>query len=434
MRRGDVPAVPPTAGPVDGRIDGRDAATIARLSPLVAAPLDDIAACLREVVVDVVPHRALLIFTEDCTGRPQKTAGDPTIIDRATLSELAQIRSTLQAGTVDSGAVGGAERPIHALLAGTGALLVLCEPGPTALDTDAGAFLRAVWEVVAARIRHRVAEADPSYLRRSRAVSVERQRATAELTERHAADLESVLAVLRSRDLDDTRARTVATTVATDALILARAANDLVVTITEEPVSRAFERLRHDLSPLARFGRVQMQFVEPPTDGRALPGEVAHAARAIVRTAVLAINEQDDVGRVRVQWGCDGARLLIGLRDDGPGRLTASDPAFRELNARVKALGGTAVFDIVPDWGTAIDVSIPLDPPQNAEAPAEWDLGPREADVLRLLVAGKRNRQIAAELGISENTVKTHVGQLYRKLGVTSRAAAIAKAIGANEL
>ena len=47
----------------------------------------------------------------------------------------------------------------------------------------------------------------------------------------------------------------------------------------------------------------------------------------------------------------------------------------------------------------------------------------REREVLRLLVAGCSNREIASELGIIERTVKAHVAQLLRKVGVTNRVA-----------
>src|SRR5947207_52813 len=49
----------------------------------------------------------------------------------------------------------------------------------------------------------------------------------------------------------------------------------------------------------------------------------------------------------------------------------------------------------------------------------------READVLRLVARGANNVEIAGELGISEVTVKTHIGHLFTKLGVRDRAAAI---------
>jgi DNA-binding NarL/FixJ family response regulator len=45
----------------------------------------------------------------------------------------------------------------------------------------------------------------------------------------------------------------------------------------------------------------------------------------------------------------------------------------------------------------------------------------REAQVLRLLVAGRPNREIAQSLGIDEGTVKAHVGRLMRKVGVENR-------------
>ena len=45
----------------------------------------------------------------------------------------------------------------------------------------------------------------------------------------------------------------------------------------------------------------------------------------------------------------------------------------------------------------------------------------REEDVLRLIVLRKANKEIAAELGISVGTVKTHVHSLLRKTGAASR-------------
>lgn len=52
----------------------------------------------------------------------------------------------------------------------------------------------------------------------------------------------------------------------------------------------------------------------------------------------------------------------------------------------------------------------------------------REQEVLQLLIAGRRNNEIAADLGVSINTVEFHVGKIYQKLEVRSRAEAIGKA------
>jgi FixJ family two-component response regulator len=47
-------------------------------------------------------------------------------------------------------------------------------------------------------------------------------------------------------------------------------------------------------------------------------------------------------------------------------------------------------------------------------------LTPREREVLALVVTGQLNKQIAAELGAAEHTIKVHRGRVMRKLGVTS--------------
>jgi DNA-binding NarL/FixJ family response regulator len=53
----------------------------------------------------------------------------------------------------------------------------------------------------------------------------------------------------------------------------------------------------------------------------------------------------------------------------------------------------------------------------------------REQEVLRLLVLGHPNRQIASLLGVDEGTVKAHMGRLMRKAGVQNRTALSVRAI-----
>jgi LuxR family maltose regulon positive regulatory protein len=55
-------------------------------------------------------------------------------------------------------------------------------------------------------------------------------------------------------------------------------------------------------------------------------------------------------------------------------------------------------------------------------------LSERELEVLRLIVAGLSNREIAEELVIAISTVKSHINNIYSKLDVKRRAQAIARA------
>lgn len=58
-------------------------------------------------------------------------------------------------------------------------------------------------------------------------------------------------------------------------------------------------------------------------------------------------------------------------------------------------------------------------------------LSVREAEVMSLIAAGHTNGDIAVKLVLAEKTVKNHVNRIYAKLGADSRAAAIARWLGA---
>ena len=73
---------------------------------------------------------------------------------------------------------------------------------------------------------------------------------------------------------------------------------------------------------------------------------------------------------------------------------------------------------------------VPLDPASRARCcpPRGGDpaagLSPRETEVLRLVAQGLANKQIARALGISERTVKAHLGRVFREIGVVDRTSA----------
>lgn len=424
---------------------GSDAAgttVIAALAEIVSAPLPELARALSEYLAPKIPHSALIILAEDDVSHPLKHHGDPDLASRVVLSEMVEARASLAGPGVGRERVvlGGELRDAVLALSETGPLLVLVDPGPgpgPGIDIGIGQAIAAdprsedellqLWRIVAVRIRQPARDASPSYLLESRAAAGVRAEVVAELSDSHSRTLEALLAVLRSPSTDDHAARQAAFGVAAHAMVQLRTSTDLVRTFTEEPVTSAFERLRDDLVPLVRYRDVDVQFVEPPVDGRALPSEIAHGARAIVRRAILASVEQPGTSRVRVKWDCDGRNLLISVRDDGPGDESLGDDALYELRQRVSAVNGEMTLAASEGWGSELSVVMPLDPPHtHGDDPLIARLGPRELEILELMTQGLRNRAIAARLGISENTVKFHVSKVFRKLGVTSRSEATA--------
>lgn len=391
---------------------------------VIEGPLPDIASRFSKFLIPVLPHDAMVIFTRDCTGRPRKVAGAPDIVDRATIEELEEIKQGIDLGGFvdDTRTLGGISRRVWALRDVADTLLVLVPRRSRSFQPDAPT-MAALFGIVATSIRQQVAQASPNYLAESRAASSERARTITELTEAHEATLASILATLRSNDLDDRRSRITASETASVALIALRSASDADRTLAEEAVTTAFARLQGELRPLLRLRdvAVAVDYIEPPADGRALPGEVAHAARAMVRAIVLAFGAQPVLERVRIAWDCDGDNVLIEVRDQGPGALDRV-ALERQLSGRLRTLRGDLQIESIVGWGSRAALTIPLDPP--AVRPDEHlvsTLNPRELEVLAHLGAGKRNRSIAEELGISPSTVKFHVAAVLRKLGVSNR-------------
>ena len=64
--------------------------------------------------------------------------------------------------------------------------------------------------------------------------------------------------------------------------------------------------------------------------------------------------------------------------------------------------------------------------PRPESPPPEWKLSEREEDVLRLVQAGMSTLEIAGQLTISPNTVKTHLSAIFDKSGCRTRVALIA--------
>ena len=77
---------------------------------------------------------------------------------------------------------------------------------------------------------------------------------------------------------------------------------------------------------------------------------------------------------------------------------------------------------------TAVESAVPpADGPfrPNKERMAELRITPRELEILALIAEGLSTREIAGRLFVSENTVKTHAGRLFEKLGAKRRTQAV---------
>ena len=119
--------------------------------------------------------------------------------------------------------------------------------------------------------------------------------------------------------------------------------------------------------------------------------------------------------------------------------------ASEELRvALAAALATNPVFEVVAVSASVEDVSpsadvilvartggAPLAVPQSARGDTIGGtmLSNREREILALLADGLGNKQIAARLGIATNTVKSHLELLFEKLGVSTRAEAVAAGV-----
>lgn len=105
--------------------------------------------------------------------------------------------------------------------------------------------------------------------------------------------------------------------------------------------------------------------------------------------------------------------------------LLSLDATADELAAGLHALAqGLWVADPL-----LVNASRLLFSSEDAEDIPGEPLTERESQVLQLLARGLANKQIAAELGISEHTVKFHVSSIYTRLGVANRAEAVRRGI-----
>lgn len=120
--------------------------------------------------------------------------------------------------------------------------------------------------------------------------------------------------------------------------------------------------------------------------------------------------------------------MLRGLKLGARGYLLKDTERDTLLNTIRAAARGESLFK--PE---ILQRAFAIDETGKSPAPSKHKSGdiqitPRELEVLQAAATGERNKEIAYRLGISSRTVKAHLTSVYNKLGVDSRAAAIAVA------
>jgi ATP/maltotriose-dependent transcriptional regulator MalT len=142
--------------------------------------------------------------------------------------------------------------------------------------------------------------------------------------------------------------------------------------------------------------------------GRVQVAQGDSAACATLRLALTRWQELD------VPYEVATARMLLGLACRDADDDDAAVASFAAAKSGFEQLGAT------------LDVRLVRDLTSRRQLPG--GLTEREAEVLRLVAAGRTNREIAAELYLSAKTVSRHLSNIFTKVGVSSRAAATAYA------
>lgn len=165
-------------------------------------------------------------------------------------------------------------------------------------------------------------------------------------------------------------------------------------------------RLARELSPDV----VLMDLRMPNVDGLTAI-ERLRAEQPQVAVVILTTYNEDDL-------------MLRGLRAGARGYLLKDTDRDTLLNTiRAAARGETL---LKPEIMARL---LSQAEPHLASKPhGDLDLTDREREVLKAVARGERSKEIAARLGITERTIKAHLASIYNKLGVDSRAAAIAVA------
>jgi DNA-binding CsgD family transcriptional regulator len=438
LRSVDAPV--PVAGPAG------DAPDPGALAELIAASGADVAARSRAALAPLLPLDALVLVTPASGGFPVQIEAPRGLRDGLAAIDW---RRMVDAGTPVEGAATRLSLPeldcgldIAGWLATSGrasvALIVLAR-GRLEIESVGESAAMLIAMLAAARVRRVDHDPAPGTLAFSRAVSQERERVRAELNTRHSAALSGLLQTLRTATWAG-GSRTAPPAVSEAIDLASRALLDLeeLNTLHDEsdrvPLRTAFDETESEVRGIVHAARLRVFADLDAKAGAQVPRAIAQAARIVTASAALrAARSSPGADKLRVLWRLSSTTLAITVADNGPGlALAESSDKLAGIERRIGGLDAELEIDSTPHWGTTLACRVPLhDSAATPETPAVECLAglrEREREVLELMIAGLRNREIAERLFISVRTVKFHVSNILAKLDVDSRAAAIALA------
>jgi DNA-binding NarL/FixJ family response regulator len=134
--------------------------------------------------------------------------------------------------------------------------------------------------------------------------------------------------------------------------------------------------------------------------------------------------EHPGVAVVVLTTFADDASVLDALHAGARSYLTKDADHTEIAKALQAAAGGLSVFD-PRVHATLLAATAASATPEAAAAPPPDGLTDREAEILGLIARGMTNPEIAAQLFLSNHTIKTHISRIFAKTGSRDRAAAI---------
>jgi DNA-binding CsgD family transcriptional regulator len=423
-----------------------DQLDLAALANLVTAPPAGVAEQARAALAPVLPHDALVLVTPALAGAPVQIAAAHGLRDRLAAIEWARMVSA--AGGAEDGTavrigphhmVDGLSTAAWSATSGECTVwLVIGAHGGLEIEPAEERAAMQIAMLAAARARRIADDPPPGTLAFSRAVSLERERVRAQLGSRYAATLSGVLHTLRRTN--DGGSRKAPPEVAEAINLASHALLDLE-TLAErhDPFGRvalrkAFADTDREVRGVVHAVKLRV-FADLDGDEDAqVPQAIGQAARFI--SGALALNATRHAGadKLRLLWRLTPGTLAVTVADNGTGRDDSGDQLTKlaGVERTLAGLNGEMELDWNPQWGTTVICRLPLhDVAATPETPASRrldELRDREREVLELMIAGLRNRDIADRLFISVRTVKYHVSNILQKLDVASRTEAIALA------